>query len=173
MLSPREAEDEAVYRSPDQLLPGARALIDGAALLLAATRPSVAPIDLISLQGRLLRALAQRGWASVTVLAEMADVSAMAISKAVTSLERKGLVARRPHPDGDARRRIVAITDSGAILVNDLTTARAQEAAYVLSHVPPAQQKVLELAGPLLAARAADIAQVRRSQRGVVGRRWL
>jgi DNA-binding MarR family transcriptional regulator len=54
---------------------------------------------------------------SPTVIAERLIVTTASVTSVLDTLERRGLVERRPHPS-DRRRVLVAITDDGIALVN-------------------------------------------------------
>lgn len=141
---------------------------------MAATSKSDSRLDLESLQGRILQTLTRRPWASVALLADMGDVSAMAVSKAVTALERKGWVERQPHPCGDHRRRTVAATEQGAQLVGEIEAARARDAAGALVYVAAADHATLREAAAVMADLATRSARRRRYMRGDLGpTRWL
>jgi DNA-binding MarR family transcriptional regulator len=62
---------------------------------------------------------------SITALAERMGVTQQGASKAVTDMERRGLLAREPSPD-DARTRLLRLTPHGEAAVR---AARAHRAA--------------------------------------------
>jgi DNA-binding MarR family transcriptional regulator len=65
--------------------------------------------DLRPIHGVVFQALRESG-ATSTELAEHLGVTKQAAGQIVDELERKGYVARRPHPDG-GRRKLVVLTD--------------------------------------------------------------
>lgn len=162
------------YRPHDDRLDAARLVISAAAQLVAATRMSDSRLDLESLQGRILQALTRRPWASIALLADMGDVSLMAVSKAVTALEHKGWVQRQQHPSGDHRRRSVVATESGVQVVGEIEAARAYDAAGALLYLPTADQTALIAAAEPMADLAVRAVRRRRYMRGEYGTpRWL
>jgi DNA-binding MarR family transcriptional regulator len=66
--------------------------------------------DLRPIHGVVFQALRESG-ATSTELAEHLGVTKQAAGQIVDELERKGYVARRPHPDG-GRRKLVVLTDN-------------------------------------------------------------
>ncbi len=165
-----------LFESPpyEERLEAARAIIAASAKLVAATRTDDPRLDLESLGGRILRAVTQRSWVSIAGLADMADVSSTAISKAVAILERKGLVARRQHPDGNLRRKTVFATEAGLRTIADIEDERSADAANFLFYYQPDDLVVLNDSISLLDHLAHGAAVERRRRRGLlVPARWL
>jgi homoprotocatechuate degradation regulator HpaR len=93
-------------------------------------RPSLAEHDLTEQQWRVLRALADADTAlSVGELAERTYLLGPSLSRMLTLLDDRGLIARSSVP-GDARRADIRITATGLELV--VAIAPRSEAAYAL-----------------------------------------
>lgn len=162
------------YVPYEERLEAGRAVILAAAKLIAATRTRDARMDLESLGGRILRALTHRPFASIALLADMADVSSTAISKAVTILDRKGWVGRQQHPSGDYRRRSVCITEAGRRVLTEMEEARAANVAHYLFRYRRGDYSRLYDATHLIEQLANGPITERRHRRGHLGPvRWL
>lgn len=134
----------------------ARIVIRAAAALVVATRQLDAWLDLEGLQGRILQLLRDRQPRSGSNLAEHAGVSSMAISKAVTALEQRGLVAR--YLCSEDRRMVRAlITDQGAALVAELEAARAKDLGFLFAYQRRAQHLQLRQAAALMEELASRV----------------
>lgn len=75
-------------------------------------------------------------------VAEEAGVSRGTLTGVVTTLERRGLVRRRPHPD-DRRSVLVATTDAGEALMAELFPAFNTQEARVSAGLDGAQKDQL------------------------------
>src|SRR5207237_1217287 len=64
------------------------------------------------------------------------DVDAGQLSRLITRLEGEGLVARSPSP-GDARRRLVALTDAGAAAFDLLDRRTIEQVGELLDGLAP------------------------------------
>jgi DNA-binding MarR family transcriptional regulator len=72
----------------------------------------------------------------VGVIARDLGVTQQAVSKTVAELERLGYAERRPAP-GDARVRLVALTERGRAAVETLRVARAEVVAELRARLGP------------------------------------
>jgi DNA-binding MarR family transcriptional regulator len=93
------------------------------------------------------------GPVTIGALAERLEVSQQAASKSVADLERRGYLARTPAP-GDARARLVALTDRGEAAIEG---ARAHRAALVAELGERLGARRLEAANRLLGDVVADL----------------
>jgi DNA-binding MarR family transcriptional regulator len=112
-------------------------LVHSAALrLLRRARTADSGMDLDGPRASLLSVLVFTGPQPVTRLAEIEQVSAPAISKLVTALERDGLVERRPAEDD---RRVVLVTarPAGRTLLERGRAARVALVADLLAELTP------------------------------------
>ena len=107
-----------------------------------ALRPALSALDLTHAQFVLLASAAYLGSEgnggpeAVTqrALAEHARLDAVTTSEVLRTLESKGLVERRPHPE-DARARAVAVTRAGRALARRAIPAVEEaDAAYFREH---------------------------------------
>jgi len=87
-------------------------------------------------EARVLYELGQRGELETTALRTALDVDAGQLSRLITRLEGEGLVARSPSP-GDARRRLVALTDSGAAAFDLLDRRTIEQVGELLDELAP------------------------------------
>jgi len=100
----------------------------------------------------------------VGALARDLGVTQQAVSKTVAELERLGYVERRPGP-GDARVRLVALTERGLAAVEAARAARAEVVAALRERLGPRRvdaaarvlREVLELHGADAAIRARRV----------------
>ncbi len=88
----------------------------------ATQRAALAPCDLTHVQFVVLAALTHRDADADAVsqreLADLAAIDVMMASQVIRTLERKGLVIRRPHP-ADKRAQAISVTPSGIDAAND------------------------------------------------------
>lgn len=110
-----------------------------------ALRPALAALDLTHAQFVLLASAAYLGTAAAEegaqpapvtqkLLAGHAKLDAVTTSEVLRTLEAKGLVERRPHPE-DARARAVAVTKAGKALARKAIPAVEEaDAAYFREH---------------------------------------
>lgn len=82
--------------------------------------------DLTQGQYTVLVTLNERGPLGQRRLAELVAVDARNIVAVLDSLARRGLIERQPD-ETDRRRRLVALTEAGATLVQELADKAAQE----------------------------------------------
>lgn len=124
-----------------------------------ALRPALSALDLTHAQFVLLASAAYLGSAgqedravSQRELAGHARLDAVTTSEVLRTLETKGLVERRPHPE-DARARAVAVTRTGRALVRRAIPAVEEaDAAYFREHA----EEVAALARLVAAARSGE-----------------
>jgi DNA-binding MarR family transcriptional regulator/GNAT superfamily N-acetyltransferase len=93
-------------------------------------------------EARVLYELGQRGWLETTALRAALDVDAGQLSRLITRLEREGLVARSPSP-GDARRRLVALTEAGAAAFDVLDRRTIEQVGELLDELAPHRRRRL------------------------------
>ncbi|MEF2073583.1 bifunctional helix-turn-helix transcriptional regulator/GNAT family N-acetyltransferase [Consotaella aegiceratis] len=106
-------------------------------------------------QARLVWELAQLGWQPPSRLAADLALDPGYLSRLLKDLEAKGLVARAPSPD-DGRQLLVALTDAGRSLVEDLDRRSVAEVEELLGRLGDGQQselvgameRILQLLGP-------------------------
>lgn len=84
-----------------------------------------------------LEALVQEGALTLGELAERLYVEKSTASRIVDALERKGYLARAPHP-GDARALRLTATPAGRRLIKKIRASLIEEAKAVLADLSPA-----------------------------------
>jgi DNA-binding MarR family transcriptional regulator len=140
-------------------------LVHSAALrLLRRARTADTGMDLDGPRASLLSVLVFAGPQPVTRLADIEQVSAPAISKLVTSLERDGLVERRTKPDD---RRVVLVTarPAGRRLLERGRAGRVRLVADLLTQLTPRELGSLRRSAQIIAralARSEDRERRRR-----------
>ena len=114
-----------------------------------------------------LAALAVEGPSRLTALATATGIAQPAMTQLVGRLEREGLVVRLIDPE-DARATLVAITDAGRALRDELHQSLHEHMAELLDRLPPDDQATLALAMrvamPLLQQLTRDAAENPQSQ---------
>jgi DNA-binding MarR family transcriptional regulator len=105
---------------------------------------------------RILGLLAAHGPLSPSALAESGDLDRARTSRAIGSLVRKKLVERAPQP-GDARRAVVALSDAGRRLYDELFPQVAEINRQVLSVLDPPLVDALDDALRRLTEHAAEV----------------
>jgi DNA-binding MarR family transcriptional regulator len=109
-----------------------------------------------------LSALAAEGPARLTALAAATGIAQPAMTQLVGRMEREGLVVRLIDSE-DARATLVAITDAGRALRDELHQSLHQRMAELLGGLPADDQATLGLAlrvaTPLLQQLTRDAAQ--------------
>lgn len=99
-------------------------------------RPMLLAHGVTEQQWRVIRALMEIEAPEIGMLAEACCVLPASLTRIVDTLEEKGLVARRPHPD-DQRRVIVAVTAAGRRLFHAVaphSEANYREIAALVGH---------------------------------------
>jgi DNA-binding MarR family transcriptional regulator len=130
----------------------ANLLHSAAVRLLRRVRTADVAMDLDGPRASLLSVLAFSGPTPITRLARIEQVSAPAISKAVTALESAGLVARERSP-ADRRVVLVSATPAGRRLLERGRAARIRVVAGLLDGLPPRDLATLRRAADLIASR--------------------
>jgi DNA-binding MarR family transcriptional regulator len=114
-----------------------------------------------------LSALAEGGPSRLTALATTTGIAQPAMTQLVGRLEREGLVVRLIDPE-DARATLVAITDAGRALRDELHQSLHEHMAGLLDRLPADDQATLALAMrvamPLLQQLTRDAAENPQSQ---------
>jgi DNA-binding MarR family transcriptional regulator len=114
-----------------------------------------------------LSALAAEGPSRLTALATATGIAQPAMTQLVGRMEREGLVLRLIDPE-DARATLVAITDAGRALRDELHQSLHQRMAELLDRLPADDQATLALAMrvamPLLEQLTRDAAENPQSQ---------
>lgn len=106
-----------------------------------------------------LSTIVRRGPLRPGELAGIEVVAAPTITRVISDLEGRGLVARQPDPD-DGRSFFVSATDAGVALLLEARTDRARAVSAVLAELTPAQRRTIAAALPAL-EEAAQLAPVR------------
>ncbi|MGC4934806.1 MarR family winged helix-turn-helix transcriptional regulator [Gordonia sp. DT30] len=107
--------------------------------------------------GEVLGALDRDGPQSIAELARMRGIKHQSMRVTVAELEDRGLVTRGPHPD-DARSSLIAITDSGTVVLERGRAARRKVVARAANtSLTPAQREALVQVPGILEAMAAAV----------------
>jgi DNA-binding MarR family transcriptional regulator len=96
-----------------------------------------------------LSTIVRRGPLRPGELAAIEVVAAPTITRVISDLEGRGLVARAPDPD-DGRSFFVSATDAGVALLLEARTDRARAVSAVLAELTPAQRRAIAAALPAL-----------------------
>jgi DNA-binding MarR family transcriptional regulator len=114
-----------------------------------------------------LSALVEEGPSRLTALAAATGIAQPAMTQLVGRLEREGLVVRLIDPE-DARATLVAITDAGWALRDELLQSVHERVAELLDRLPADDRATLALAMrvsmPLLQQLTREAAQHPRSE---------
>ena len=114
-----------------------------------------------------LAALAVEGPSRLTALATVTGIAQPAMTQLVGRMEREGLVIRLIDPE-DARATLVAITDAGRALRDELHQSAHERTAELLERLSADDQATLALAMrvamPLLEQLTRDVAENPQSQ---------
>jgi DNA-binding MarR family transcriptional regulator len=96
-----------------------------------------------------LSTIVRRGPLRPSELSAIEVVAAPTITRVISDLEGRGLVAREPDPD-DGRSFFVSATDAGVALLLEARTDRARAVSAVLADLSPAQRRQIAAALPAL-----------------------
>ncbi|MDN4612914.1 MarR family transcriptional regulator [Leifsonia sp. F6_8S_P_1B] len=96
-----------------------------------------------------LSTIVRRGPLRPGELAAIEVVAAPTITRVISDLEGRGLVAREPDPD-DGRSFFVSASDAGIALLLEARTDRARAVSAVLAELTPAQRRTIAAALPAL-----------------------
>lgn len=96
-----------------------------------------------------LSTIVRRGPLRPSELAAIEVVAAPTITRVISDLEGRGLVAREPDPD-DGRSFFVSATDAGVALLLEARSDRARAVSAVLAELTPAQRRAITAALPAL-----------------------
>ena len=105
---------------------------------------------------RVVALLAAHGAMSPSALADRGDLDRARTSRAIGTLVRKRLVQRVPQP-GDARRAVVALSDAGRALYDELFPQVAEINRRVLAVLEPPLVAALDEALARLTVHAAEV----------------
>lgn len=113
-----------------------------------------------------LGAFEEGGTACLADISESTGASMPAVSRAIESLVRKGLVSRDEDPD-DRRRRVIALTDEGHQVTNAALMGRAAGAVKLADSFSPEELKELDSLLSRLIERE-DLAAIHRQLKGAI-----
>ena len=104
------------------------------------------------------------------VIAERLIITAGSMTSMLDTLERRGLVRRKPHPT-DRRKLLVDVTDDGVAILDTLLPAlHARERAVIDAALAPAEQtQLLAMLAKVQAVARTDLAS--ESHRGASRRK--
>ena len=104
------------------------------------------------------------------VIADRLIITAGSMTSMLDTLEKRGLVRRKPHPT-DRRKLLVDVTDDGVAILDELLPAlHARERAVVDAALTPSEQtQLLAMLAKLQAVAGTDMA--REGHRGAARRR--
>ena len=94
---------------------------------------------------RTLAHLGAEGDCSAARLGQLAAMDKVKVSRAVSALEQRGLIARRPDPD-DRRASVLSLTAEGRAAFDRLTPLMTAGESRALAAMTPAQRAELERA---------------------------
>ncbi|NUR63211.1 MAG: MarR family transcriptional regulator [Catenulispora sp.] len=133
------------------------ALFSAITMMVRRMRQIPAPGELTLPERSALARLDRLGPATAADLARIEQISPQAMGITLAALEDKGLVARR-RDEGDRRRALTSLTDSGREMVRLKRSARARLIADALSDGFTAEElRTLAAAGPLIQRLAEKI----------------
>ncbi len=107
-------------------------------------------------QASIIMILDRRPGLTAQDLARPVRVQPASITRALQSLERRGLVDRRPHPT-DGRASVLHLTEAGCQAAATIARTVREASVELESHLPTAQRAVLRSALPLLLARVEEL----------------
>lgn len=145
--------DQAGSAATDELV---TALLTASRVLLAVAARSLAEhSEAVTItQLRTLVVLGNQPDQSLNQLADQLSVNASTAMRMINRLLKSGLVSRRENPD-DRRETLLALTDAGRRIVDDVTSRRRAEINRIVTAMPAAHRS--ELVAALRAfADAAD-----------------
>ncbi len=110
--------------------------------LRLAARAATAQWDVTPSQARALRVVGRHGALRPSELSEHLGIAPRSATEVIDDLEAKGLVARRPDPN-DRRATLVALTERGAELGEQMRGARGAEAERLFDQLSSADRREL------------------------------
>ncbi|NML17179.1 MarR family winged helix-turn-helix transcriptional regulator [Azohydromonas caseinilytica] len=105
---------------------------------------------------RVLAGLAGRGEVKTTVVQESSTLDKMRVSRAVTRMERDGLIARSPDPE-DGRAYLLRLLPPGLALYKKIVPMVQAREEFLLSGLEPQEREVLERAMDQVLERATQL----------------
>ncbi|MFT6772476.1 MAG: DNA-binding MarR family transcriptional regulator [Paracoccaceae bacterium] len=117
---------------------------------------------------RVLSAVAQADPAPTREIARLTKLDKVAISRAASRLEERGLIARNEARE-DRRIKILHMTDAGREMVAAATRIVREREAYLLEALSPEERACINSAIDKLARRASGMSEDRDAQRQVAG----
>jgi DNA-binding MarR family transcriptional regulator len=103
------------------------------------SQEALAPWDISPSQFRALRVLMRHGVMRLSELSEHLHIAARSTTEVVDALETRGLVERRPDPH-DRRAVLVAVTESGASVLDAVRAARGTQAERAFGRLSEAER---------------------------------
>jgi len=110
--------------------------------LVRRLRAEVNPGELTWSQTTTISRLDKVGWVTTADLARAELVKPQSMGATLTSLEREGLVQRRPHPT-DGRQVLFALTEQGAEALRQRRVAKREWLVAAMATLGPAEQQAL------------------------------
>ncbi|MDA8306206.1 MAG: MarR family transcriptional regulator [Deltaproteobacteria bacterium] len=123
--------------------------IQAIGLLVRRTRAAAASHELSWTESAVLWRLAQEGPATTADLARAEAMKPQSMGAAVATLEKKGLVGRKPHPT-DGRQVNVGLTAKGADLWKNAGDAKLAWLVRVISQLDEQERETLFAAGEII-----------------------
>jgi homoprotocatechuate degradation regulator HpaR len=112
-------------------------------------RPILKAHDLSEQQWRVLRVLDERGALEPTNLAERCVILTPSLTRILSHLAARGLIARTPHAQ-DKRKQIISITKSGQTIVAEIAPVAAEAYARIEAYLgKPQMHNLLNKLGRL------------------------
>ena len=125
-------------------------------------RAALAPCDLTHVQFVVLAALTHRPAEADDVsqreLADLASIDVMMASQVIRTLERKGLIARRPHPT-DKRAQAISVTAAGVDAANDAVVRVERADTEFFATLPGDREQFVEQLRVLAGAGTREISR--------------
>ncbi len=150
--------------SGDDVLPAATAVRRGVTRLSRRLRLERPAHRETLLQLSVLADLSRSGPMTPGELAAIQRVQPQSLTRTLASLEERQLVTRQAHPE-DGRRALLLLTAEGReVIRQDMRQRDSWLALAMESHLTPAEQQLLKLAGELMErlAEVDDVTALRR-----------
>ena len=112
-------------------------------------RAAAAQHELSLTESAVLARLGREGPATTAELARAENMRPQSMSVAVSTLEERGLVARKPHPS-DGRQTHIALTDRGAAVRSSTKDLKRAWLAQATAGLADEERQILARAGDIL-----------------------